>query len=129
MFLRKKSPSVLPLTAFNQHREGGGNASLIKMSSQTQSVTKSKTELKYPSKYKVLFHNDDVTPMEFVIQLLIEVFDKNIDQAKTLTLQVHNEGKAVAGVYSMEIAEQKTAEAKTLSSYSGHPLKITFEEA
>lgn len=95
---------------------------------QTKTQSKTSTEIKYPSRYNVIFHNDDFTPMEFVIQLLIEVFGKNIDTAKKITMEIHNSGKAIAGTYSHEIAEQKVAEALVLTRYHGHSLKITAEK-
>jgi len=66
--------------------------------------------------------------MEFVIQLLIEVFNKNIDQAKDITIAIHNEGRAIAGTYNHEIAEQKVHESTLLSRHHGHPLKIIMEK-
>ena len=94
---------------------------------QSKVSTKSKVELNFPERYDVIFHNDDFTPMDFVIQLLIEVFNKGLDTAKDLTMQIHTEGKAVAGTYSYEIAEQKVNEAMTLSRYNKYPLKVTME--
>lgn len=98
--------------------------------SMTQTKTKSKTntDIKYPSRYNVIFHNDDYTPMDFVIQLLIEIFNKNIDHASNITEEIHTSGKGVAGTYGLEIAEQKTHEASLISRSNGHPLKITYEE-
>lgn len=94
----------------------------------TKTQTKTSTKLAYPSRYKVVIHNDNVTPMEFVIQLLVEVFNKSIDDAHDLTLAVHENGKAAAGFYSYEVAEQKLNECEVICSYHGHPLKITIEE-
>jgi ATP-dependent Clp protease adaptor protein ClpS len=75
-----------------------------------------------------VFLNDDFTPMEFVIQLLIEVFNKDISQAKDVTLAIHNDGRGVAGTYNFEIAEQKVHESTLLSRHHGHPLKIIMEK-
>lgn len=90
--------------------------------------TSTKTELKFPNRYNVIFNNDDLTPMDFVIQLLIEVFNKNLEEATNITMQVHVNGKGVAGTYSYELAEQKQGEAQLLSRHNGHPLKITIEK-
>jgi ATP-dependent Clp protease adaptor protein ClpS len=92
----------------------------------TQTVTK--TDLQYPSRYSVIIHNDDFTPMEFVIQLLIEVFNKPIEEAKVVTHEVHNNGKASAGVYGFEVAEQKVNECSVICSYHGHPLKVSMQK-
>jgi ATP-dependent Clp protease adaptor protein ClpS len=96
----------------------------------TETKTKSRTStgVAYPRRFNVVFHNDDFTPMDFVIQLLIEIFNKNIDQASGLTMEIHQKGRAVAGTYGYEVAEQKTHEANLISRSNGHPLKITFEE-
>lgn len=96
--------------------------------SQTKTQSKSSSKIAYPKRYKVVFHNDDFTPMEFVIHLLIEIFNKDINQAKDITLQIHEQGLAVAGIYGFEIAEAKTYEANLISRHNGHPLKITSEE-
>lgn len=87
------------------------------------------SRIKEPSKYKVIFLNDDFTPMEFVIALLITVFKHDEATAATLTMQIHNEGSAVAGSYTYEIAEQKAMDATAISRESGHPLQIKVEEA
>ena len=81
-------------------------------------------KLKEPSKYKVVVMNDNYTPMEFVVALLVKVFGIPTDAAVQLTLEVHNQGSAVAGIYSYEIAEQKVSEATELSRLNGHPLVL-----
>jgi len=76
---------------------------------------KVKTVITEPKRYKVIFLNDDKTPIEFVIDLLKSVFRHTDETAKDITLKVHNEGSAVVGVYSFEIAEQKGVEATNLA--------------
>jgi ATP-dependent Clp protease adaptor protein ClpS len=93
----------------------------------TKTTSKEKTTVSYPQRYSVIIHNDDFTPMEFVVQLLIEIFNKTIDDATDITMTIHSTGKAIAGVYSFEVAEQKTHEANIISRHHGHPLKITVE--
>lgn len=97
-------------------------------SEQTQTGTRSETRVQYPSKYNVIFHNDDFTPMEFVISLLVEVFDRSLEQAKQITVQIHESGQGIAGTYYHEVAEQKQQESVVLSRHNGHPLKITLKE-
>jgi ATP-dependent Clp protease adaptor protein ClpS len=80
-----------------------------------------------PGKYKVIFLNDDKTPMAFVVDLLTSIFKHSDKSAETVMLTVHNEGSGIAGVYSFEIAEQKMHEATTASRDSGFPLKIKME--
>jgi len=83
---------------------------------------------KSPGKYKVILLNDDQTPMEFVIELLGAVFNKSIAEAEKITLEVHNTGRGVAGIYSYEIAEQKVHEATIASRANGFPLAFDLEE-
>lgn len=84
--------------------------------------------VKAPSKYKVIVCNDDVTPMEFVIVMLMTVFRHNQESATNLTLKIHNEGSAVAGIYSYEIAEQKGIDATLMAREHGHPLVLKVEQ-
>lgn len=95
---------------------------------QTQTNTRTKTDITYPKRYNVLFLNDDFTPMPFVIHLLIEIFNKNIDEAEDITMQIHQEGKSIVATYSLEIAEQKVHEATVVSRHAGHPLQVITEE-
>ena len=82
-----------------------------------------------PGKFKVVFYNDDSTPMEFVIAVLIKVFRHNEAGAVNLTMKVHNEGSAVAGIYTYEVAEQKGVESTKLAQQHGYPLVIKVEPA
>lgn len=85
-------------------------------------------QIKEPSKYKVIVCNDDVTPMEFVIVMLLSVFKYNQDDAIELTMKVHNQGSAVAGIYTHEIAEQKALDATHLARNNNFPLVLKVEE-
>lgn len=85
-------------------------------------------ELKEPNLYKVIFLNDNATPMEFVVSLLIEFFKHSEETAQDLTIKIHNEGSGVVGVYAYEIAEQKTIEATNICRSNGFPLRIKIEE-
>jgi len=84
--------------------------------------------LQPPKLWKVVFFNDDQTPMEFVIELLVGVFKHNEARARDLTLEIHNSGSAIAGVYPFEIAEHKGLEATQLSRANGFPLRIQVEQ-
>lgn len=81
-----------------------------------------------PSKYKVVFLNDDKTPMEWVIGLLVQIFKHTDQTARDLTLTIHNEGSAVVGIYTYEIAEQKAVEATNVSREQGFPLQIRLDK-
>jgi len=97
------------------------------MSTDNDVIEEQKTELKRPSKYVILAHNDDVTPMDFVIELLFYVFKIDIIKATELTMKIHTEGQAAVGIYTHEIAEQKLAEANALIKLSHMQLKLTME--
>lgn len=89
---------------------------------------KIKVSVSEPKNWKVIFLNDDTTPVDFVISVLIETFRHNQDTARDITLQVHETGSGVAGVYSFEIAEAKAVEATNLARQNGFPLQIKLEE-
>jgi ATP-dependent Clp protease adaptor protein ClpS len=81
-----------------------------------------------PGMYKVVVQNDDHTPMDFVIALMMHIFKHNEERAKELTIQIHEEGSAVAGVYTYEVAEQKGVESTMLARQNGWPLAVRVEE-
>ena len=96
---------------------------------ETGGRTREKLRPKKPSAYEVLFHNDDETTMDFVVMLLVTVFAKQQDQAIDLMLKVHNEGRAVVGVYSYDIARSKAEKATKMARDAGFPLQITYQPA
>ena len=87
------------------------------------------TKLKAPNKYHVIMLNDDTTPMDFVISVLTQVFNKDVETAKQIMIEIHNKGRGVAGAYSFEVAEQKCAETTTISRRNNYPLEVTIEES
>lgn len=82
---------------------------------------------KEPGKFKVIVCNDDVTPVEFVIAMLMKIFRHDERTAVELTLQVHDQGKGIAGVYTFEIAEQKAIDATNMARLNNFPLVIKIE--
>jgi ATP-dependent Clp protease adaptor protein ClpS len=86
------------------------------------------TRISAPSKYKVIFVNDDFTPVDFVIALLMSIFKHDVTYATNITVQIHNSGSGVAGIYTFEIAEQKALDATLVARNNGHPLAIKVEE-
>ena len=93
---------------------------------QIDEVVKKKAE--EPLRYKVVLLNDDQTPVEWVIKVLVDIFKHTNETAEKITLTIHNEGSGIAGIYTYEIAEQKTIEATTESRNHGFPLQIKLEE-
>ena len=89
---------------------------------------KIKQKIEEPKRWKVIFLNDDHTPMDFVIGVLTEIFKHSQETAKEITIAIHTEGSGIAGVYSFEIAEVKAVEATNLARSNGFPLQIKMEE-
>ena len=85
-------------------------------------------ELQKPGNFAVVLHNDDFTPMEFVVYVLQEVFHHPFERAEQIMLSIHNDGMGVAGVYRFEIAEQKAYDTAEEAKENQYPLKITIEE-
>lgn len=83
--------------------------------------------LQPPSLWKVMLLNDDSTPMELVIDILTDVFKHTESSAKQVTLEIHETGSGIAGVYSFEIAEQKGIEATTMARQQGSPLRVQVD--
>lgn len=98
------------------------------MSTEIKTKEKVVVALQPPKLWKVVFLNDDKTPMELVIDILTAVFKHNESTARNTTLEIHNEGSAVAGIYPYEIAEQKGLEATSIARANGSPLKIQVEQ-
>jgi len=90
-------------------------------------IPKEKEELKEPRRYKVIIINDDYTPMEFVVYILTRFFNKTTDEADALTIEIHKNGKGIAGIYPLEIAETKLRQAMKLARKEEHPLSIKLE--
>lgn len=86
-------------------------------------------EIKEPPMYKVLLHNDDYTTMDFVVQVLMLVFHKSVEQATQIMLNVHKRGIGVCGLFPYEVAETKVETVTRLARANGHPLKCTMEKA
>ena len=84
--------------------------------------------LDVPKQYKVIMLNDDGTPMDFVTSILSVIFKHSEETSKKIMLTIHDGGSAVVGIYTYEIAEQKTIEATTLSRDNGFPLQIRLEQ-
>jgi ATP-dependent Clp protease adaptor protein ClpS len=89
---------------------------------------KIKQDVSEPKDYKVIFLNDDKTPMEWVIDVLTTIFKHSQEGAEKITLQIHTEGSAVVGIYCYEIAEHKSIEATQASRNHGFPLQIRLEQ-
>ncbi|MBQ0038943.1 MAG: ATP-dependent Clp protease adaptor ClpS [Treponema sp.] len=85
-------------------------------------------EFEVPPQYKVIFFNDDYTTMEFVVEILMEVFKKSFEEASAVMLEVHKTGKGIAGIYPYDVAATRTRIAQTRARAEGFPLQIALEE-
>lgn len=84
-------------------------------------------EIKKPKRYQVLLHNDDVTPMEFVVDILYTCFFKAAEESNAIMLKAHREGKASVGIYSYDVAKSKVEKARRKIDKAKYPLEFTIE--
>ena len=96
---------------------------------ETGVATRTRAKTKKPSNYKVLMLNDDYTPMEFVVLILQRFFSMGIEDATRVMLQVHQQGVAVCGVFTYEVAETKVTQVIDFARENQHPLQCTLEKA
>ena len=95
--------------------------------SQEEITTEIDAETTEPPDYKVLLHNDDFTTKIFVVEILVEVFNRSVDDATRLMWYVHKNGVGVCGIYPLEVAETKIMQGTALARENGFPLKLTLE--
>ncbi len=89
---------------------------------------KIKVKIAEPKNWKVILLNDETTPIDFVVSLLVDVFNHSLESAQAVTMQVHEDGSGIAGTYTFEIAEVKAIEATEVSRNAGHQLQIKLIE-
>tara|TARA_Y100000817_G_C16826384_1_gene531422 strand:- start:122 stop:448 length:327 start_codon:yes stop_codon:yes gene_type:complete len=82
---------------------------------------------KPPPKYKVIYHNDEHTPVEFITWSLMSFFNKNEIEAQSIAFEIYKLGHALAGIYDFQIAEQKIYDVLTSAKENKYPLKVTGE--
>ncbi|HTN66685.1 MAG TPA: ATP-dependent Clp protease adapter ClpS [Burkholderiaceae bacterium] len=92
-------------------------------------LTRQEKKLAPPPMYQVLLLNDDYTPMEFVVTIIQEYFNKDREAATQIMLKVHRDGKGMCGVYPKDIASTKVKLVLTHARNAGHPLQCVMEEA
>ena len=91
-------------------------------------ITKTRPKTKKPSLYRVLLLNDDYTPMEFVVLILQDVFNKTREDAMRIMLHVHQKGVGECGVYPFEVAETKVTRVMDTARKNQHPLQCVMEK-
>lgn len=85
-------------------------------------------EFKSPKLWKIIIHNDNYTPMDFVVAVLKQIFNKNAEEATSLMMTVHNSGKALVGTYTKEVAETKVLMVTSAATTYEFPLLTTMEQ-
>jgi ATP-dependent Clp protease adaptor protein ClpS len=98
-------------------------------SGRTQFEGGADAELAEPPMYRVLLLNDDYTPMDFVVMILVNVFHKSPEEAERVMMNVHQQRKGECGVYTFEVAETKVETVKAIAKAQRHPLRCAMEEA
>ena len=99
------------------------------MSVQGETKEKTRINVREPKRYRVIMHNDDFTPMDFVVEILIDIFHKDLLEAERLMMMVHENGRAAVGSYSYDIAVTKVRAASARAKKEDFPFRMTVEEA
>lgn len=97
-------------------------------SAETTLHSNSSNQLEEPPRYKVILLNDDFTPMEFVVDILIRYFNKSLEEATKIMLNVHHKGYGLCGVYTRDIAETKVMQVSRHARTHQHPLQCRMEQ-
>ena len=91
-------------------------------------LTETRRAVRRPPRFKVILYNDDFTPMEFVVRILEQLFQKGPAEATQLMLQIHKSGFGIAGVYVLELAETKVVAVHQAAERNGYPLRAGVEQ-
>jgi ATP-dependent Clp protease adaptor protein ClpS len=116
--MASKSPIPPPVVPQQRPKENGGDSVVLERRSQ---------KTKPPQMYHVIMLNDDFTPMEFVVEVIQEFFNKDRETATQIMLKIHLDGKAVCGVFSRDVAATKVDQVQAAARQAGHPLQCVSE--
>lgn len=119
---------VVPLRLAGRDADKEGNGPGGGSKYDTGTVTKTRPKTKRPSLYRVLLLNDDYTPMEFVVLVLQDVFNKSREEAMRIMLHVHNQGVGECGIFPFEVAETKVTRVMDTARKNQHPLQCVMEK-
>jgi len=117
-FMATKSPSKPAAPKLAPPEHGGGDSVVLERLTQ---------KVKPPQMYQVVMLNDDYTPMEFVVLVIQEFFNKDRESATQIMLKIHLDGKGVCGVYSRDVAATKVDQVMDAAHKAGHPLQCVSE--
>ena len=98
------------------------------MAVRGETSEKTRSRIREPKRYQVIMHNDDYTPMDFVVDILMSIFHKNEAEANILMMKVHREGQAIVGNYSYDVAISKQRTAEALAAEEGYPFRLSVRE-
>lgn len=101
---------------------------MARFQTDEQVSSETRDETREPPMYRVLLHNDDYTTMEFVVEILMYVFNRSPESAAKIMLNVHQKGVGECGLYPYEIAETKVDTVHNLARESGYPLRCSTEQ-
>ena len=93
-----------------------------------KTLTREKVKIEEPGLYDVIFLNDNITTMEFVIRVLKQIFGKTPEQALNITNKIHQDGQGIVGSYVHEVAEQKGIETTLLARQENFPLQVKVKK-
>lgn len=99
------------------------------LSENTGSGISEAFDFEEPPECKVVLYNDDYTTMEFVIEILVEIFHKSVSEAEAIMMAVHQAGKGIAGIYTYDIAVTRANMATSRARKNGFPLRVEAEKA
>ena len=116
-----EAPPSPPKPPVQPSREGGGQGTVV--------AERKAARTKPPSLYQVVLLNDDYTPMEFVVMMLQQYFQRDLDSATRIMLKIHHEGRGVCGVFPRDIAATKVELVLAAARRDGHPLQCIMEAA
>lgn len=95
---------------------------------ENQPLLENEQDIQEPKLYKVIMHNDNVTTMDFVVQILVDVFHKSVEDASEIMMKIHTQGQEICGIYPREIAEFRIFRVLHLAKNAHFPLLCTMEE-
>ena len=112
------TPAQPPVPAVRPDNGAGGDSVVLERRPQ---------KTKPPQMYQVVLLNDDYTPMEFVVVVIQEFFNKDRETATQIMLKIHLDGKAICGIYSRDVAATKVEQVQEAARQAGHPLQCVSE--
>ncbi len=120
------SPKDAKMGKLHMQKDSANNGN--ESDSEIAVEVRTRPKIKKPNLYRVILLNDDYTPMNFVIDILIEIFHKTIDEATAITFSVHHLGAGECGIYTYEIAEEKVSQVIDRARSEQHPLQCIMEK-